>query len=99
MSAVRITPRELRVATSNSAEAGSLVQALLQVVSAEDVSFEPETNEIVVQRRGDKTIVAVVDIVQKQLAADGRSKITVRLDHRDYETADGVQRELLQQGR
>jgi hypothetical protein len=98
MSAVRITPRELRVRVSSSAEAGFLVQALLQVLSAEDVAFVPATKEVVVRKRGEDTIVSVLRVVQKQFAADGRSEITIRLDRRDYDAADGLQRELVQQG-
>jgi len=101
VSAVRITPRELRVSTSNSAEAGSLVQALLQVLSAEDVSIEPATGEVVVRKRGDETIVSVVGVVQKHLAADGRSEITIQLDRHGYEAApaDDVRRQLVSQER
>ena len=68
VSTVRITPRDLRIRISSSAEAGSLVQALLEVLSAEDVSFVPATKEVIVCKHGDETIVSVLDVVEKQLA-------------------------------
>ena len=58
MSVVRITPRDLRVRTNSSGDAGSLVQALLQVIPAEDVAFVPATKEIVVSIRGDETLAS-----------------------------------------
>lgn len=77
---LRITLGEIRVSTSGSAEAGFLVQKLLQFLHAGDVSFESATGEVVVRKRSDETVVDVLDAVQQQLYADGRSEITVRLD-------------------
>lgn len=98
MSFPRISLREIRISTSGSAEAGFLVQKLLQFLHAEDVSFESATGEVVVRKRSDETVVDVLDAVQQQFYADGRSKITVRLDRHVHQLAD-VRGDGAQQGR
>ena len=75
------------------------MQALLEVLSAEDVSFVPATKEVIVCKHGDETIVSVLDVVEKQLADGDRSEITIRLDRHSYEVVDDLRRELVQQER
>jgi hypothetical protein len=50
------------------------VQALLQVIAAEDVAFVPATKEIVVSMRGDETLGVVLSILQDRLAAEGAGR-------------------------
>lgn len=94
MSLVRITPRNLRVRTSSSGDAGSLVQALLQVISAEDVSFVPATKEVIVSMSGDETIRVVLAILQDRLTAEGGEEITIRFDRHAYQVGDDARIEL-----
>ena len=54
------------------------MQALLQVIPAEDVAFVPATKEIVVSIRGDETIGVVLGTLQDRLAAEDGGEITIR---------------------
>ena len=94
VSVVRITPRDLRVRTNSSGDAGSLVQALLQVIPAEDVAFVPATKEIVVSIRGDETIGVVLATLQDRLAAEDGGEITIRVDRHAYQVEDDARLEL-----
>lgn len=94
VSVVRITPRDLRVRTNSSGDAGSLVQALLQVIAAEDVAFVPATKEVVVSMRGDETLGVVLGILRDRLSAEDRGEINIRFDRHAYQVEDDARLEL-----
>ena len=50
------------------------MQALLQVIPAEDVAFVPATKEIVVSKRGDETIGVVFGFTLSPVYYEGRSR-------------------------
>lgn len=89
MSAVASTPRSIRVQAIDASHAGSLVQALVRVFEAEDVSIDQEHMEVVVQARGDsnRAVVSILDAVEEWLAADGLPATTVQLNGRAYRVA------------
>ncbi len=70
------------------------MQALLQVIAAEDVAFVPATKEIVVSMRGDETLGVVLGILQDRLAAEGGGEINIRFDRHAYQVEDDARLEL-----
>ena len=70
------------------------MQALLQVIPAEDVAFVPATKEIVVSMRGDETLGVVLGTLQDRLAAEDGGEITIRVDRHAYQVEDDARLEL-----
>jgi len=86
VSAARFAPGAVRIASVSTENAGSLVQALVGIFDAEDISFEHQRMEVVVQARGDssRAVVAILDTVEEWLADDGLTATTVHLDGHAY---------------
>ena len=76
----------LRIEAVDVEHAGALVQALVAVFKAEDVSLDPESLEVCVRTLGDssKAVLRVLDAVEAWLSTDGLVSTVVHLDGRSY---------------
>ncbi len=86
MSVAHVSPLLISVEAVDVARAGSLVQALVSVFKAEDVSLDGEQLEVRVRTRGDSdgAVLRVLDALDDWLVATGLDSTTVHMDGRSY---------------
>jgi hypothetical protein len=79
-------PGLIRIEAVDVEHASSLVQALVGLVEAEEVSLDGESFEVQVRTRGDssKAVLVILDAVEAWLAADGLLSTRIHLEGRSY---------------
>jgi hypothetical protein len=86
LSVAHASPHVISVEAVDVARAGSLVQALVALFEAEDVSLDGESLEVRVRTRGDtdEAVLRVLDAVESWLAADGVNSTVIHMEGRSY---------------
>jgi hypothetical protein len=76
---------EIRVALSEAAEAGGLLQRLAALFERSSVSFDEMRNEVRIRSEWEsRSVVEVIDTVQSWLAADGVGSAELSIGNRSY---------------
>jgi hypothetical protein len=76
----------IRVEAPDIRRASSLMQALVRVHEAEELSLDGETHEILIRTRGDSghAVLRVLDALEAWLAADGLPSTRIHFEGRSY---------------
>jgi hypothetical protein len=86
VSVTQAVPGLIRVEAVDINHAGSLVQALVRIHEADEVSPDGDNLEVHIRTRGDsnRAVVQILDTVEAWLAADGLESTMIHLEGRSY---------------